>query len=86
MYTHRWVDVQKSPLPDFSIYKQCRDFEAILQYRDAHDVDYAEIRKPVDVVPERAPPEFKDLFGQWRYVHNDVDGYEQAEEEERGSG
>ena len=84
-YTHRWVDVEKSPLPDFSIYKQCRDFDAVLKYRDDQHVDYQSFRKPVNVVPEKAPADFKDLFHQWRYVHNDVEFYEQAPREQGSS-
>ncbi len=46
------------PFPDFSINHQCRDFEAILQWRLEHEVNgsmYEAIRPPAGLVPMRPP-------------------------------
>ncbi|MCJ1386596.1 hypothetical protein MMC17_009722 [Xylographa soralifera] len=70
VYTWRWVDVQKHPLPDFSINKQCRDFNAVLNYQDQHDWDFDAARRPLDVEPAKAPQDFLDLFEKWDYKGN----------------
>ena len=70
VYTWRWVDVQKHPLPDFHVNKQCRSFDAVLQYRDEHDWDFDAVKMPVDATPAKAPPDFLDLFEKWDYVGN----------------
>ena len=70
--THRWVDVQKHPIPDFSVRKTCRDFEAVLAYVEARSVEFMSVRRPLDAWVEVAPDEFRDLFFQWEYVANDV--------------
>ncbi|MCJ1431349.1 hypothetical protein MMC27_000700 [Xylographa pallens] len=70
--THRWVDVQKHPIPDFSVRKTCRDFEAVLEYVEKRSVEFMSVRRPLDAWVEVAPDEFRDLFFQWEYVANDV--------------
>ena len=62
--------MQKHPLPDFSINKQCRDFDAVLNYRDQNDWDFSAARRPPDVKPAKAPPDFLDLFEKWDYEGN----------------
>jgi hypothetical protein len=74
--THYWMDVQKYPIPDFDINNKCRDFDAILEWQEAHMVDYAKyekLRRPLDVVPWPAEEEFIELFNQQHYKFNDVD-------------
>ncbi|MCJ1376916.1 hypothetical protein MMC17_000006 [Xylographa soralifera] len=70
--THRWVDVQKHPIPDFSVRKVCRDFEAVLQHVEERSVEFMSIRRPLDAWVETAPDVFRDLFFQWEYEANDV--------------
>ena len=71
--THRWVDVQKHPIPDFSVNKVCRDFEAVLDYVEAKSVDFMGIRRPVDAPVVVASQEFRELFFQTEYAANDVE-------------
>ena len=72
VYTWRWVDVQRHPLPDFTINKKCRDFGALMKYRDEHYWDFDPVKMPPDVEPFKAPPEFLDLFQKWNYSENRV--------------
>lgn len=47
--TYRWMDTQPNPFPDFSINRQCRSLDDVLQYRDEHKIDfekYTAIEKP----------------------------------------
>jgi hypothetical protein len=49
LITYRWVDTQDKPFPDFSINRQCRSLDAVLEYRDEHMVDmeqYVSMEKP----------------------------------------
>ena len=43
LITYRWMDTQSNPFPDFSINRQCRNLDDILQYRDEHKVDSRKI-------------------------------------------
>jgi Mycotoxin biosynthesis protein UstYa len=72
--THKWFDVQKHPFPDFNIQKKCRNFDDILAWQEKHVVDdapYSRLRRPADMEPVKTSDEFKDLFYQWNYKHND---------------
>ena len=49
LVTYRWMDTQPYPFPDFSVNRQCRSINNILQYRDEHKVDvdkYLAMQKP----------------------------------------
>lgn len=74
LITHRWLDVQQHPFPDFNINKKCRNFEDVLEWQERHVVDdapYHKLRRPVEDAPVSTSDDFKDLFHQWNYVHND---------------
>ena len=64
--TYNWMVGQQYPFPDFNLHHQCRDFEAILQWRKEHEVDgalYETIRPPEDIVLVRPPKELiYDIF------------------------
>lgn len=40
LITYRWMDTQPNPFPDFSINRQGRNIDDVLQYRDEHKVDF----------------------------------------------
>ena len=50
LITYNWMDTQEHAYPDFSVVKQCRDFEALVRWRDEHRVDREKylsvVRKP----------------------------------------
>jgi hypothetical protein len=72
--THRWLDVQKHPFPDFNIQKKCRNFEDVLAWQEKNVVDdepYHMLRRPADMKPVITSDEFKDIFHQWNYADND---------------
>jgi hypothetical protein len=72
--THRWLDVQPYPFPDFNIQKKCRNFDDILAWQESHHVDdipYHVLRRPHDMEPVETNDEFKDLFHSWGYKFND---------------
>ena len=49
LVTYRWMDTQPYPFPDFSVNRQCRNIDDLLQYRDEHKVDldrYVAMQKP----------------------------------------
>lgn len=74
--THRWVDVQKHPVPDFNMNKQCRDFEAIVQWNEQNVVNatkYLDLRRPLDAPFDIASDEFKRIMNQMQYTKNNVE-------------
>jgi hypothetical protein len=50
-----WVDVGDEPYPDFSIDRQCRDFDSILQWQEENSIPMSQfrdvIKKPQGVAP-----------------------------------
>ncbi|EPE07010.1 hypothetical protein F503_03437 [Ophiostoma piceae UAMH 11346] len=38
VYTHVWREGNPVPWPDFGINRQCRDYNALMEFRDKHDV------------------------------------------------
>ena len=62
IFTYRWMDTQPNPFPDFSINRQCRDLDDVLQYRDNHKVEiekYKAMKKPKSGVTQvAAEPEY----------------------------
>jgi hypothetical protein len=50
--TYNWIGEEHRPFQDFNTMKQCRDFEAVLAWQRAHEVDgqlYLEITKPAEM-------------------------------------
>ncbi|KUJ06686.1 uncharacterized protein LY89DRAFT_602677, partial [Mollisia scopiformis] len=39
MITLNWIEEAEYPFPDFGVNKQCRDFEAVMEWQDARAVD-----------------------------------------------
>ena len=45
MLTLNWIEETEYPFPDFSVNKQCRDFETLLQWQEERAVDTEKIRQ-----------------------------------------
>lgn len=67
--THEWHEDQPWPFPDFGVVKQCRDFDAILNWAEENDIEeshkrYMDYRPPPGVV--RIPMEkgTKEIIGE----------------------
>ena len=66
IHTYYWMDTQRQPFPDFSVNRQCRDFDALMRWRDEHAVDmdkYALMKKPEGVKQYPAERDFYRIFG-----------------------
>lgn len=54
MYTYQWLEGEPSPEPDFQVNRQCRDYNALLQFSKQHRVDYDRrvqyVPRPVDAI------------------------------------
>ena len=44
MTTMTWLETQERPLPDFSINRKCRDFGALVRWRDENALDVKSCR------------------------------------------
>ncbi|OJJ50736.1 hypothetical protein ASPZODRAFT_126660 [Penicilliopsis zonata CBS 506.65] len=66
-FIHYWVDVGDEPYPDFSINRQCRDFDAVLRWQEENSVPMSQyrnvIRKPLGVIPRIMSDEYKYMVG-----------------------
>ncbi|MCJ1394221.1 hypothetical protein MMC18_007099 [Xylographa bjoerkii] len=66
-FIHYWVDVGDEPYPDFSINRQCRDFEAVLRWQEEKSIPMSQyrdvIRKPEGVAPRIMSQEYKYMVG-----------------------
>ena len=62
-----WVDIGDEPYPDFSINRQCRDFEAVWQWQEDNSIPMSQyrdvIRKPTGVAPRIMSLEYKYMVG-----------------------
>ncbi|OAA55828.1 hypothetical protein SPI_08035 [Niveomyces insectorum RCEF 264] len=62
VYTHVWREGNPVPWADFGINRQCRDFDALMRFRDTHDVEgsfdkfrfYTDIPEEAVVLPMEA--------------------------------
>ncbi|KAI0913248.1 hypothetical protein F4823DRAFT_631597 [Ustulina deusta] len=59
--TFNWRESQDEPFPDFEIKKQCRDFEAIVEWQKEKQLDdtierWKALQKPVDAKQRKMPP------------------------------
>lgn len=64
--TYQWTDAQYNAYPDFGVYRQCRDFEALLKWQEENTVDPAvvhNLRAPPDVPRVQMSQEFREAFG-----------------------
>jgi Mycotoxin biosynthesis protein UstYa len=64
--TREWVEGQIHPYPDFSINRQCGDFNALLKWQEGRRVTNDEFRAwrmPEGHVPKPVSDEFKRVFG-----------------------
>ena len=43
MLTLNWIEEADYPFPDFNVNRQCRDFEALMQWQEARAVDTKKI-------------------------------------------
>ncbi|OKL57462.1 hypothetical protein UA08_06936 [Talaromyces atroroseus] len=64
--TYNWRETQVSPFPDFAIRKQCRDFNAILEWQEKHKLKNGHDRwyafeKPADAKQREVPPGLTEL-------------------------
>jgi hypothetical protein len=66
-FIHYWVDIGDEPYPDFSINRQCRDFEKVLQWQEEKSIPMSQyrdvIRKPMGVTPKIMSDEYKYMVG-----------------------
>ena len=66
-FIHYWVDVGDEPYPDFSINRQCRNFDAILEWQEKNSIPMSKfrdvIRKPEGVAPRIMSEEYKYMVG-----------------------
>ncbi|CZR55504.1 uncharacterized protein PAC_05392 [Phialocephala subalpina] len=66
-FVHYWVDIGDEPYPDFSITRQCRDFEAVLEWQEEKSIPMSQyrdvIRKPLGVTPKIMSDEYKYMVG-----------------------
>lgn len=62
-----WVDIGDEPYPDFSINRQCRDFESVLAWQEERSIPMSQyrnvIRKPQGVTPRIMSLEYKYMVG-----------------------
>lgn len=75
--TYNWIGDGYLPFQDFGLQKRCRDFEAILDWQRANEVDgdlYSTIQKPDDVTAMERP----------RCVVYDIFSPEEAPERKEG--
>ena len=66
IHTYFWMDTQRQPFPDFSLNRKCRDWDALMQWRDERAVDmekYGRMEKPEGVKQRPAEPGFYEKFG-----------------------
>ncbi|KAJ3571418.1 hypothetical protein NPX13_g5386 [Xylaria arbuscula] len=59
--TFNWREKQDEPWPDFEITKQCRDFEAIVEWQNEKKLDdtierWKALQKPADAKQRKLPP------------------------------
>ncbi|KAI0525967.1 hypothetical protein F5B22DRAFT_261893 [Xylaria bambusicola] len=59
--TFNWREKEDEPFPDFEVRKQCRDFDAILEWQDKMKLDdtierWKALQKPVDAKQRELPP------------------------------
>lgn len=85
IHTYNWMDTQRQPFPDFSVNRKCRDWDALMAWRDERVVDmekYRRMQKPKGVKQVPAEPGYYE-----RYGYEDSDLYpelaRQAEEAKR---
>ena len=66
-FIHYWVDVGDEPYPDFSINRQCRNFDTILEWQEKNSIPMSHfrdvIRKPEGVAPRIMSEEYKYMVG-----------------------
>lgn len=66
LHTYFWMDTQRQPFPDFSVNRKCRDWNALMAWRDERTVDmekYGRMVKPKGVKQRPAEPGFYEKFG-----------------------
>ncbi|KAH7355385.1 hypothetical protein BKA65DRAFT_582307 [Rhexocercosporidium sp. MPI-PUGE-AT-0058] len=66
LITLQWMETQDNPFPDFSINHRCRDFNALVDWREKNAVDmekWDEMTKPVGVKEVPLPEEYWENFG-----------------------
>ncbi|KAH7411456.1 hypothetical protein BKA64DRAFT_618436 [Cadophora sp. MPI-SDFR-AT-0126] len=66
LITLQWMEKQDNPFPDFSINHQCRDFNALADWRDKNAVDmkkWDKMKKTVGVKEVPLPDEYWEAFG-----------------------
>ncbi|KAG2421755.1 hypothetical protein HFD88_005731 [Aspergillus terreus] len=55
LISYNWVEKQVAPFPDFDIYHQCWDYEALLAWQDRHRVTQIQHKWPRLQRPEETP-------------------------------
>jgi hypothetical protein len=53
--TYTWVKDNREPYPDFAVNRQCRDFEALVQWREEHMIPNIQEKGKDYTVPPNAP-------------------------------
>ena len=74
VYTHFWTNTNDNTFSDFNINRQCRDFDAILNWQEKTSVgayDLAQVRRPEEYGDVyRMTREFKEVR-HWYDTHED---------------
>jgi hypothetical protein len=72
---YNWRESEEIPYPDFGVYKKCRDFDALLRWReeammeDQHE-RFMAMEKPADAIQLPAPDGLELILNEttgWRY-------------------
>ncbi len=80
--TQPWVSGQLHPFPDFAVNKKCRNFDAILEWHEAHMITDMEKFKALRMLEGHVPyymsDEFNRMFGvgEEDMFHENHDGHE----------
>ncbi|KAI9743513.1 MAG: hypothetical protein M1818_002826 [Claussenomyces sp. TS43310] len=65
LYTLQWMETQGHPFPDFNLNHQCRDFDALVDWRKENGVDidmWVAMEKPQGATQVPAPPEMVAMY------------------------
>ncbi|KAL9046804.1 MAG: hypothetical protein Q9214_000457 [Letrouitia sp. 1 TL-2023] len=69
MTTMTWLETQQRPFPDFSVNKKCRDFDAIVRWRDDNALD---VKKAGSVTKPEGGDQTKISEMYWKLFGNDT--------------
>jgi hypothetical protein len=61
----QWMDTEDFPFPDFSIYHQCRDFDALVEWRKENALEWERYRtmvKPEGVKQAKQQDMYFEIF------------------------